>query len=582
MAALLVMTFAGLLWRILALETQTRSAELDRAVAVGERILQLAVASPAVIAGLPPEQRAELAGGAVAVSDAIGWLTPGPDPSDDDPVVADRLERADWAEFAARDPAAAAAEHAALLAAPLPMAQRLQALAAAAWQAARAGQQASCRSHRDALDAAIATLAPSQLARPVIARAVASAFRLQQHDAPPPWAHRLLPALSPDLLAGCRLSPELTSELLARAERRTQLRRLAETWAGVTRDLQHGLLPCADGMLFAFHRHADGSGQVAMTPPATWFAALQAACQRNELPAWPWLVAPEFAPTPDASHRPLHPTAVPYLVGLRPVAGAGLLGQPWLLPALGGALVLLLGGAAFAQVRAQRREARALAAHAEFLTTVTHELKTPLASIRLIAEMLAEGRARDQHPEYFRLLAGESARLSLLIESVLDLGRLERGERNLAVHRFDLATAVRETTALWTPDGRDLELELPDAPVPVALDRAAVVQALLSVLDNARKYGVAPFVVSVIHRDGRAEVGVRDHGPGVPPGEREHIFERFQRGAAQQHGSIPGLGIGLYLARQLSRALGGELRCEPPRDAGPGAVFTFTWPTVTP
>jgi two-component system phosphate regulon sensor histidine kinase PhoR len=216
---------------------------------------------------------------------------------------------------------------------------------------------------------------------------------------------------------------------------------------------------------------------------------------------------------------------------------------------------------------------------------VTHERKTPLASLRLLAEMLDEGRVRApaQQREYFRMLAGETVRLQALIDNVLDLGRMERGERALDLRPCELGEVVRDAVAVFAPvaarDGRTVTVRGDEGALPVRADRAGLTQALLNVLDNARKYGAgARIEVTLAAGPHAVRVAVRDFGPGVPPAERERIFERFVRGAAQAAGDVPGVGLGLYLARAIARAHGGELRCEAPDDGGPGAVFAFVLP----
>ena len=284
---------------------------------------------------------------------------------------------------------------------------------------------------------------------------------------------------------------------------------------------------------------------------------------------------------------------------------------------------LLLGGVMLAcgcglllALRAIRREALATQARADFLTLVTHELKTPLASIRLFAEMLVEGRVASdaKRDEYHRLLASESERLSALIENVLDLGRLERGERALDRRVQPLGDVVRDVVERFRPvaasAGMELELELgieggeSCERLLADVDRGAIAQALLNLLDNARKYAVDGKRIVVTLATEPAEGGhwsarltVRDFGPGVPAAEREAIFERFRRGDRQKDGSIAGLGLGLHLARTLVRAHGGELRCEEPTAVasdgcngeasvpqasvpGSGAEFVMTLPFV--
>ncbi|MBL8725719.1 MAG: HAMP domain-containing histidine kinase, partial [Planctomycetes bacterium] len=230
--------------------------------------------------------------------------------------------------------------------------------------------------------------------------------------------------------------------------------------------------------------------------------------------------------------------------------------------------------------RASAREGEALAAQAEFLTNVTHELKTPLAAIRLLAEMLAEGRAVGREAEYQAMLVAETARLSALIENVLDLRKAERATAPLARTPVDAAAVVRDTVAMLAPlaeqAGHRLTADLP--PLPAARgDRGVLAQALVAVLDNARKYAPGPVEITAQAKPRQIEIAVRDHGQGVPAAERERIFERFVRGSAQQHGSVPGVGVGLHLARTLLRRSGGDLRCAS-AEPGPGAVFLLTLP----
>ena len=135
-------------------------------------------------------------------------------------------------------------------------------------------------------------------------------------------------------------------------------------------------------------------------------------------------------------------------------------------------------------------------------------------------------------------------------------------------------------------DGLELEIRPADAPLSAAIDRDSLRQALLNVLDNARKYAAqgGRIVVSLARQGECASIRVQDNGPGVAPEEREAIFDRFRRGARHRHGSIPGVGIGLDLARSLARLQGGELACiDPPAvtppDA-PGACFEFRIPLL--
>jgi signal transduction histidine kinase len=172
----------------------------------------------------------------------------------------------------------------------------------------------------------------------------------------------------------------------------------------------------------------------------------------------------------------------------------------------------------------------------------------------------------------------EAARLRALIANVLDLGRAERGERAWDRRPLDLGALVAEVIAPFRLAARreGIELEAETSPHEAVADRDAIAQALLNVLDNARKYAALGKRIAVRQRGGRVEV--RDYGPGVPDRERERIFEKLRRGRAQQDGHVPGLGLGLHLAREIARAHGGSLRHEPPRDGGPGSCFVLELP----
>lgn len=251
------------------------------------------------------------------------------------------------------------------------------------------------------------------------------------------------------------------------------------------------------------------------------------------------------------------------------------------------ALALLSGGGAFFTLRGARREAEAARLRTEFVTGVTHELKTPLTGIRLTADLLREGYVHDEERQQIHLtrLAGESLRLGVLIDNVLDLGRFERGERGHHPERADLVELVTETVALFEPIASSAQLSVsathPAAPLFTLVDRDALRQALLNVLDNARKYGPGGKRIDVALTFDKqdARISVRDYGPGVVEDERALIFQRFRRGERYRDGSIPGVGLGLYLARVLLRQHGGELSCV--KSAEPGARFEMRIPMNT-
>ena len=579
-------------WRTARLDQEARRVEQARSEQVAEQILRQAPACWKAFVDATRGDAVTVRDGRIVVPPEVGWLTPAASPLDDDPVVADRLARAAAAEFAAGDQAAAARAFDELLAGPLLPCQRLVVLAAAGWQAERSGSADRTAALRERLDAEIAALAPADLARPALARAVAAALRLPRAQ-PPEWAATLAPFLPADAAVG--LAGAWVAAHRQACARRAGFVRLQQALAAAPAFAPAtALVATPMGLLWRIvdvdadadaDADADGALRAGLVTVLRFFDGVVRAGELGALPRWPWVV--EVVLATDAEVRAAAAPAfagVPGVRGLVAAPGLPTAGASWLWPLATVALALAFALAFRAQRRAAAREADAVAAQAEFLTNVTHELKTPLASIRLLAEMLQEGRAKGREAEYHAMLGAESARLSTLLENVLDLGRTERGERAFDVRPFDLADAAREAAALLRPllarDGREVAVAA-DAPAAARGDRGAVTQALVALLDNARKYGAGAIEVVASVGDGLARVEVRDHGDGVPAAERERIFERFVRGTRHQHGGTPGTGIGLYVARAAMRRFGGDLVCAEPA-AGAGARCVLTLPAGDP
>jgi len=249
-------------------------------------------------------------------------------------------------------------------------------------------------------------------------------------------------------------------------------------------------------------------------------------------------------------------------------------------------MVSLLSGGVLLMMQA-RASAREALVKTSFVANVSHELKTPLTTIRLYADLLEQGRVRDEErrADYLRTIGRESERLSRLVNNVLDFSRLERGTRQLSCTELDLAAELAAVVATQAPRlaeaGLDVRIEEPEQGLPaVRADRDALGQVLLNLLDNAAKYASDGLLVTVSlaldSAAGALRVRVADRGPGVPAAERERIFEKFHRldqGLTAEKG---GAGLGLSIARQLARAMGGELRCLA-REGG-GAVFELSLP----
>jgi signal transduction histidine kinase len=222
----------------------------------------------------------------------------------------------------------------------------------------------------------------------------------------------------------------------------------------------------------------------------------------------------------------------------------------------------------------------------DFVSNVSHELKTPLTSIRMFSELLAEGRAApEKQRHYLGIITAEAARLTRLINNVLDFARLDRGEKRFDPQPCDLAALAAETLSGYRAHlesaGYTLDFTPPSGPVPVLADRDALAQVVVNLLSNAEKYsnGSRTVTVTLATRNGPmnvAELSVLDRGPGVPRGCEEKIFEQFFRANDSLANGIQGSGLGLTLARQIARAHGGDVTYAP-REGG-GSCFTLTLP----
>jgi signal transduction histidine kinase len=226
-----------------------------------------------------------------------------------------------------------------------------------------------------------------------------------------------------------------------------------------------------------------------------------------------------------------------------------------------------VGFAAFVVDRTARRAEELSRQKSDFVSAVSHELRTPLTTIRMHSEMLREGLVSEEKRDRFHEdLVNESVRLSQLVDNVLELSRIERGQRRMKLVEGDLGAFVGgvlegqrgfledKGVTVRGPDG--------DEEVRVPFDRQAVEQIVLNLLANAAKYGRGPEgVVDVrLHQrpDGVVELSVLDRGPGIPEAERERVFQRFHRVEREETAHMPGTGIGLALVRELARAHGGD------------------------
>lgn len=227
----------------------------------------------------------------------------------------------------------------------------------------------------------------------------------------------------------------------------------------------------------------------------------------------------------------------------------------------------------------------------DFVSNITHELKTPLTSIRMFTELLARDPELDpaKRRQFLEVIGAECARLTRLINHVLDFARRERCEMRYRFEWADLGALVRQAVGFYHPQfaagGCVVNVEVPGEPVEVKVDAEAVSQALMNLFSNAEKYSETDRHIDIRLRrsmaqgpgnGGWAMVEVLDRGPGVPAGCEMKIFEQFYRAHDSLASGIPGSGLGLTIARQVARAHGGDVTYT--RREGGGSCFELRLP----
>jgi PAS domain S-box-containing protein len=231
------------------------------------------------------------------------------------------------------------------------------------------------------------------------------------------------------------------------------------------------------------------------------------------------------------------------------------------------------------------REARtAIRARDEFLTLAAHELKTPLTPLAIRMESLAS-RLRSDHPAEARTLEGLRShvrRLQRLIEHLLEAAQVDTGQLSIRLAPVALHAMVRSTASSFPRLGTShlLDMETGGREAWVLGDRLRLEEVLLTLLENAVKYSPegGTLRVTLDVAGDEVQVSVSDPGVGIPPEQREHVFDRYFRGSNTPVQSYGGLGLGLYLCRNILESHGGRIWVD--SDVGQGSTFTFALPLL--
>lgn len=256
--------------------------------------------------------------------------------------------------------------------------------------------------------------------------------------------------------------------------------------------------------------------------------------------------------------------------------------------AVGAGFLLLLGAAIAMTVVSARRSRRLADMQMEFVAGVSHELRTPLTVIRAAGDNLATGvvGSGKQAAEYGRLICDQGRRLSEMVERTLSFAALRSNKIKFKIESVDVAQVIAEALAEARPvidkAGFDLRQAVERGLPRARADRQALRQSLENLVGNAIKYGAEGRWLEVeaaragVNGAREVQIRVRDRGAGIPPQEMESIFEAFYRGSAASEAQVEGSGLGLKLARDMTRGMGGDLTVE--SKPGRGSTFTIHLP----
>lgn len=270
---------------------------------------------------------------------------------------------------------------------------------------------------------------------------------------------------------------------------------------------------------------------------------------------------------------------------LPPGPGAAVLGWTSLIIA-----IVFLGGFV-ALYRLGLTQIRLAQQQQDFVSAVSHELKTPLTSIRMYGEMLKEGWADEaKQKQYYEYIHDESERLTRLISNVLQLAKISRNEPQFNLKPTTVSTLmdqVRSKIASQVERGGfrfELALDTNAAGARVNIDEDCFAQIIINLVDNAIKFSKGTENKSIevgcrLAGDRRVEFSVRDHGPGIPRDQMKKIFKLFYRTESELTRETVGTGIGLAIVHQLATAMRGKVDVV---NREPGAEFRISFHTVEP
>jgi len=233
---------------------------------------------------------------------------------------------------------------------------------------------------------------------------------------------------------------------------------------------------------------------------------------------------------------------------------------------------------------AMRREQEVSRMKTDFVSSVSHEMRTPLTTLRMIGEMFQTGKVKEgsMAQEYYSILVGETDRLTRLINKVLDFSRMESGRKPYSLVVQDIGPEITSSVKVFETSaentGYHVELDIHPALPKVNIDSDAMSQVLLNLLDNAMKYSPdhKTIQVRVFPEGPDVIIEVTDHGIGIEADKLDKIFKKFYRGEDELTRQTKGTGIGLAIVKHIVQAHGGTIQVKSRR--GKGSVFSVALP----
>lgn len=220
----------------------------------------------------------------------------------------------------------------------------------------------------------------------------------------------------------------------------------------------------------------------------------------------------------------------------------------------------------------------------DFISSVSHEIRTPMSSIQGLSEILQSGKIKDKKKQYelIDIMTRECSRLSRFLKNIIDFGKIEQNKKYYQFKKTDICEEVKKVMELFSPrlesSNFTYEVLTPDNPVFVNIDKDAIEQVMINLLDNAIKYSSKKKQIRIMIYDMEncVEIHVRDWGIGIPVSEQKKIFDGFYRAKEANLMAPRGVGLGLKITRHIMDAHGGKITIE--SKSGQGSNFILEFP----